>query len=72
MLERNLPRLLRPLLTVSSISTTPTFAHTLLNSSTYSNVTGGQVVELQAVGSNVIVTSGLKMQSKVVTAVSRD
>ena len=54
----------------SAISTTPVFAPTLLTNSSYTNVTGGQVVEAQLSGKNVIITSGLKMPSTVVKAVS--
>ena len=53
----------------SAITATPVFAPTLLNDTTYANVTGGQVVEAQVVGQNVIFTSGLKAQSTVVQAV---
>lgn len=54
----------------SNISSTPTFAHTILNNTLLTNVTGGQVVELAANGSTVTVTGGLKLQAKVVEAVS--
>ena len=55
----------------SDISETPTFAHTLLNSSMYTNVTDGQVVEVAVVGQDVVLTSGLKLESTVTQAVSR-
>lgn len=54
----------------SAISETPTFAHTLLNDTMYSNVTDGQVVEVALDGSDVVLTSGLKLTSTVVDAVS--
>lgn len=53
----------------SDISSTPTFAHTTLNSPMFSNVTGGQVVEAAANGSTVTITSGLKLEAQVVEAV---
>ena len=54
----------------SDISSTPTFAHTVLNNTLLTNVTGGQVVEAAANGSTVTITSGLKLQAQVVEAVS--
>jgi uncharacterized surface protein with fasciclin (FAS1) repeats len=53
----------------SAIGETPVFAPTLLKNSSYTNVTGGQVVEAQLSGGNVVLTSGLKMSSTVVKAV---
>ena len=56
----------------SDLSRLPVFAPTMLNNSNYANVTGGQVVEAQTSnGSDVTITSGLKIQSTVVTAVSQ-
>jgi hypothetical protein len=44
----------------------------MLNDTTYTNVTGGQVVEAQVTnGSSVVITSGLKLPSLVVQAVGR-
>ena len=54
----------------SAIGATPVFAPTLLTNSSYTNVTGGQVVEAQLSGGNAVLTSGLKMSSTVVKAVS--
>lgn len=54
----------------SAITETPTFAHTLLNDTTYSNVTDGQVVGVAVDNNEVLVTSGLKLTSTVVDAVS--
>lgn len=52
------------------ISETPLFPHSFLNSSTYSNVTGGQVVKAETSGDNVVITSGLGSTANVTTAVS--
>ena len=54
----------------SMITEFPTFAPTSLNSTTYTNVTGGQVVEVLLDDDDVIIYSGLKAQSTVVTPVS--
>lgn len=54
----------------SAIKETPAFAPTLLNSTTYSNVTGGQVVEAVKDGENVRIFSGLGMNATVTKAVS--
>jgi uncharacterized surface protein with fasciclin (FAS1) repeats len=54
----------------SAITETPAFAHTLLNNTAYTNVTDGQVVEVQLDSDKVIITSGLKLESEVVQAVS--
>ena len=54
----------------SAIKTTPSFIPTMLNNSTYSNVTGGQRVEAMTVGSNVTFVSGLLTHSNVIQAVS--
>ncbi|KAK4502869.1 hypothetical protein PRZ48_006295 [Zasmidium cellare] len=55
-----------------NITSTPTFAHTLLSNETYSNVTGGQVVGVRLVngtdGGNVTVISGFGQRSNVVMA----
>ncbi|PBP21997.1 Fasciclin-domain-containing protein [Diplocarpon rosae] len=52
----------------SAINTTTTYVHSLLTNATYTNVTGGQVVALSKMGSDVMVTSGLKEMSMVTTA----
>ena len=54
----------------SDISSTPTFAHTTLNNSLLTNVTGGQVVEAVLNGTNVDIIGGLKLGAQVVQAVS--
>lgn len=57
-----------------NISSTPSFPHTLLTNSTYSNVTGGQVVGAKMVNgtnggmSSVEIISGLGMRSNVTMA----
>jgi transforming growth factor-beta-induced protein len=53
----------------TSITTTPSFVETFLTNTTYTNVTGGQRVEAVKMGNMVMVYSGLKMNSTVVTAV---
>lgn len=53
----------------SQVPTTPAFIPTLLDNSTYSNVTGGQVVEAVSRGGNVTFYSGLKINSTVTQAV---
>ncbi|KAK5167835.1 uncharacterized protein LTR77_007534 [Saxophila tyrrhenica] len=52
----------------SAISETPVFAPTLLDDEMYANVTGGQVVEVALDGQDVVLTSGLKLESTVVQA----
>jgi hypothetical protein len=52
-----------------TFSTTPVFAPTMLNDSTYANVTGGQRVELVERNGVATVLTGLKNPSKVVQAV---
>ncbi|KAI9814819.1 MAG: hypothetical protein M1827_003085 [Pycnora praestabilis] len=52
----------------ASAITNNMFIPTMLNNASYSNVTGGQVVEAGKSGSSVIFTSGLKMESTVTTA----
>lgn len=52
----------------TDITNTPAFPKTLLTNSTYTNVTGGQVVKAETEDGGVVFTSGLLMQSKVVTA----
>ncbi|KAK5117741.1 hypothetical protein LTR85_008716 [Meristemomyces frigidus] len=51
-----------------NITTTPQFPHTSLNSSTYSNVTGGQVVECRLDGMTAEIISGLKSVANVTQA----
>ena len=53
----------------SQIPTTPAFIPTLLTNETYSNVTGGQVVEAFANNGNVTFLSGLKINSSVIETV---
>lgn len=52
----------------TDINDTPAFPKTLLTNSTYTNVTGGQVVKAETEDNSVVFTSGLLMQSRVVTA----
>ncbi|EPE32448.1 FAS1 [Glarea lozoyensis ATCC 20868] len=52
----------------SDFSSTPAFAPTLLSNTTFTNVTGGQVVEAVSDGTNVTILSGLLAESKVVAA----
>ncbi len=54
----------------SSFTSKAQFAPTLLTNTSYTNVTGGQVVQAQLSGSTVQITSGLKAVSKVITSVS--
>ena len=54
----------------SDISATPRFAHTTLNNTLLTNVTGGQVVEAVLNGSTVNIIGGLKLEAQVVEAVS--
>lgn len=54
----------------SDISETPTFVNTMLTNSSYSNVTGGQVVGALMDENNVYIESALKMEAQVVQAVS--
>ncbi len=53
----------------SSISDKPAFVSTLLNSPTYTNVTGGQRVEVVKKDDKVVVYSGGRANSTVTTAV---
>ena len=53
----------------TAFTTTNQFIPTLLTNATYSNVTGGQVVEGVLSGKSVEVFSGLKEKSTVTTAV---
>ena len=53
----------------SNFTDKPTFIPTLLTNETYSNVTGGQVVEGMAVNNSVVFYSGLKEVSNVTTPV---
>ena len=55
----------------SSIMSTPAFIPTLLNNPSYSNVTGGQVVEAVTQGSSVEIYSGLLANSTVTTPVEK-
>ena len=50
----------------TSFNETPVFLPTTLTNSSYTNVTGGQVVEGALVGQDVVFTSGLKLASTVV------
>ncbi|KAL1845418.1 hypothetical protein Daus18300_014540 [Diaporthe australafricana] len=52
----------------TDITDTPAFPPTLLTNTTYTNVTGGQVVKAETEDGGVVFTGGLLMQSKVVTA----
>jgi uncharacterized surface protein with fasciclin (FAS1) repeats len=54
----------------SEISDSPAFAPTKLTNHTYSNVTGGQVVETQGNNGTFTVTSGLAENSTIIQAVS--
>ena len=54
----------------SAFTDKPMFARTLLNNQTYTNVTGGQVVQVQKQDNKVVAYSGLKYYSTVKTAVS--
>jgi uncharacterized surface protein with fasciclin (FAS1) repeats len=55
----------------SAFTSTPVFAATSLMDPNFSNVTGGQRVEIVKRGNDVMVMSGLKNMSKVTQAVSR-
>lgn len=55
----------------SAVSSTAAFIPTMLSDSTYSNVTGGQVVQAVTQGENVVFFSGLLQNSTVTQAVSR-
>jgi uncharacterized surface protein with fasciclin (FAS1) repeats len=52
----------------TDIQDTPSFPKTLLTNSTYTNVTGGQVVKAETEDDSVVFTSGLLRQSRVATA----
>lgn len=52
------------------ITSTPAFAATELSGEPYTTVSGGQVVEAALVDGDVIITSGLKAESTVTSAVS--
>jgi uncharacterized surface protein with fasciclin (FAS1) repeats len=52
----------------TDIHDTPSFPKTLLTNSTYTNVTGGQVVKAETEDGGVVFTSGLLRQSRVATA----
>ena len=54
----------------SDITSTPAFVNTALVNATYTNVTNEQVVGAVLDGDNVMIESGLKMESQVVKAVS--
>lgn len=53
----------------SAFTSTPAFAPTLLTNASYTNVTGGQRVEGVLTGGKVVLYSGLRSNSTVVTAV---
>jgi uncharacterized surface protein with fasciclin (FAS1) repeats len=55
--------------TAAQITNSSVFVPTLLTNETYSNVTGGQVVEAVKVGDDVVFYSGLLQNSTVTTAV---
>ncbi|KAK8062386.1 hypothetical protein PG997_014483 [Apiospora hydei] len=52
----------------SAFTDKPMFPHTLLNNQSYTNVTGGQVVQLQKKDNKAVAYSGLKYYSTVKTA----
>ncbi|KAK8029960.1 hypothetical protein PG993_011251 [Apiospora rasikravindrae] len=52
----------------SAFSEKPIFPHTLLNNASYTNVTDGQVVQMQKQDNKVVAYSGLKYYSTVKTA----
>jgi uncharacterized surface protein with fasciclin (FAS1) repeats len=54
----------------SDITSSPQFCSTMLNDTMYANVTGGQVVEAEAMNGTVTFFSGLKLESNVTQAVS--
>lgn len=54
----------------SQVTNQSAFIHTLLTNETYTNVTGGQVVEAVQVGNETVFYSGLLQNSTVTTAVS--
>lgn len=54
-----------------NITTTPQFLPTTLNNATFSNVTGGQVVECRLDGTTAEIISGLKSVANVTQAVGR-
>src|SRR5947209_11735527 len=53
----------------SAFSATPAFAPTLLTNTSYTNVTGGQMIEAYANGSSVYIVSGNLAKSTVTKAV---
>lgn len=55
--------------TASQITNQSAFVHTLLQNETYSNVTGGQVVEAVKIGNDTVFYSGLLMNATVSQAV---
>ena len=55
-----------------NVTTTPQFLHTTLNSTVFSNVTGGQVVEARLDGTTAEIISGLKSVANVTQAVGRN
>jgi len=57
-------------LPVDQITNTSVFIPTLLNNSTYSNVTGGQVVEAVKIGNDTVFYSGLLQNTTVSQGVS--
>lgn len=56
--------------TAAQITNLSVFVPTLLNNETYSNVTGGQVVEAVKIGNDTVFYSGLLQNTTVTTAVS--
>ncbi|MCJ1359902.1 MAG: hypothetical protein MMC33_009905 [Icmadophila ericetorum] len=52
----------------SEITSTPAFVHSLLSNTSYTNVTGGQVVEAVSSGGNVTIYSGLLSNASVTSA----
>ena len=55
--------------TAAQITNSSVFVPTLLTNATYSNVTGGQVVQAVKVGNETVFYSGLLQNSTVITAV---
>jgi uncharacterized surface protein with fasciclin (FAS1) repeats len=53
----------------TAFTSVPAFAPTLLKNTSYTNVTGGQRVKGVLTGGNVVLFSGLRSNSTVVTAV---
>jgi len=66
--ESALPALAVAIAVAIAITNTSTFVPTLLTNETYTNVTGGQVVNAVAIGGNVTFYSGLQQNVSVVMA----